>query len=162
MLHIQKLSSYLALKYQKQLKCLISKSLVLFFLSFTSVGLSYAQTWEQLPEVQKEFLAPLESDWGSINKDQKKKWVQVANRYPHMTESEKNILQSRMSEWANLSTEQRRAARDNYLRSLKFSPEKRAEAWQAYQQLSDEDKKRLAEKKAATTKPTAVTAPTLK
>jgi len=30
-----------------------------------------------------------------------------------------------MSEWANLSPEQRRLARDNYLRTLKFSPEKK-------------------------------------
>ena len=124
--------------------------------------MAHAQTWGQLPDTQKEILAPLETDWSSITKDQKKKWVEVANRYPNMTDAEKNTLQSRMSEWANLSSEQRRAARDNYLRSLKFSPEKKAEAWHAYQQLSEEDKKRLAEKKASTTKPTAVTAPTLK
>jgi len=149
-------------KCQKHLKCLIGKGMVLLALVFVGANIAQAQTWTQLPETQKEILAPLESDWNSINKDQKKKWVEVANRYPQMSDSEKNILQSRMSEWANLSPEQRRAARDNYLRTLKFSPEKKAEAWQAYQHLSDEDKKRLAEKKASTTKPTTVSAPTLK
>jgi len=149
-------------KCQKHLKCLISKGLVLLFISFGAISMAHAQTWGQLPDTQKEILAPLETDWSSITKDQKKKWVEVANRYPNMTDAEKNTLQSRMSEWANMSSEQRRAARDNYLRSLKFSPEKKAEAWHAYQQLSDEDKKRLAEKKLSTTKPTAVTAPTLK
>ena len=149
-------------KCQKHLKYLISKGLVLLFISFGAISMAHAQTWGQLPDTQKEILAPLETDWSSITKDQKKKWVEVANRYPNMTDAEKNTLQSRMSEWANMSSEQRRAARDNYLRSLKFSPEKKAEAWHAYQQLSDEDKKRLAEKKLSTTKPTAVTAPTLK
>ena len=149
-------------KCQKHLKCLISKGLVLLFISFGAIPMAHAQTWGQLPDTQKEILAPLETDWSSITKDQKKKWVEVANRYPNMTDAEKNTLQSRMSEWANMSSEQRRAARDNYLRSLKFSPEKKAEAWHAYQQLSDEEKKRLAEKKLSTTKPTAVTAPTLK
>lgn len=149
-------------KCQKHLKCLIGKGAVLLALTFFGTSIAHAQTWVQLPEAQKEILAPLESDWSSITKDQKKKWVEVANRYPHMADSEKNVLQSRMSEWANLSPEQRRLARDNYLRTLKFSPEKKAEAWQAYQKLSDEDKKRLAEKKASTTKPTTVSAPTLK
>jgi hypothetical protein len=149
-------------KCQNHFKCLIGKGVVWLFVSFVSINTSHAQTWVQLPDSQKEILAPLESDWSSITKDQKKKWVEVANRYPQMVDTEKSILQSRMSEWANLSPEQRRAARDNYLRSLKFSPEKKAEAWHAYQQLSDEDKKRLAEKKVSTTKPTAVTSPTLK
>ncbi len=149
-------------KCQKHLKRLIGKGFLLLFISLGMIQVSHAQTWAQLPDSQKEILAPLESDWSSIPNDRKKKWMEVANRYPQMTDAEKNILQSRMSEWANLSTEQRRVARDNYLRSLKFSPEKKAEAWQAYQQLSEENKKRLAEKKASTTKPSAVTAPTLK
>jgi len=159
---IQTWGHLLIAKCQKQLKRSIGKGFILLFIAFSTIQTGQAQTWAQLPDNQKETLAPLESDWSSITKDQKKKWVEVANRYPNMTDAEKSILQSRMSEWANLSTEQRRVARDNYLRSLKFSPEKKAEAWQAYQQLSEEDKKRLAEKKASTTKPTAVTAPALK
>lgn len=130
------------------------------------IGLSganvYAKAWDGLTTSQQEILAPLESDWASLSKDRQKKWVEVANRYPNMSDAEKNTLQSRMAEWAKLSTDQRRIARDNYLRALKFPPEKKAEAWQAYQQLSEEDKKKLADKKAATTKPTTVTAPTLK
>ena len=79
-----------------------------------------------------------------------------------MSDSERANLKSRMTEWAGLSTKERQSARDNYLRTLKFSAEKKAAAWESYQQLSDEDKKRLAEKKASTTKPTTVTSPTLK
>jgi hypothetical protein len=79
-----------------------------------------------------------------------------------MSETEQSTLQSRMSQWADLSTKQRQRARDNYLRTLKISPEKKAAAWESYQQLSDEDKKLLAQKRAQTSKPSAVTSPTLK
>lgn len=136
----------------------IASSLGLLVLS-TSVQ---AQAWEQLSDTQKEVLTPLEEDWNSLSKDRQKKWVAIANRYPEMSESEQNTLQSRMSEWASLSQDERRVARDNYLLTAKVPAEKKAEAWKAYQQLSEEDKKRLAEKKAARTKPSAVTAPTLK
>jgi hypothetical protein len=152
---------------KKQLMCCfypISKvvGIVSFTLLLSLPQLALAKGWGDLTVAQQEILAPLESDWSSLSKDRQKKWVAVANRYPHMSDSEKNVLQSRMTEWAKLSTEQRRVARDNYLSTLKFPPEKKAEAWQAYQQLSEEDKKKLAEKKAAATKPSAVTAPTLK
>jgi hypothetical protein len=151
---------------KKQLMCCfypISKvvGIVSFTLLLSLPQLALAKGWGDLT-VAQQILAPLESDWSSLSKDRQKKWVAVANRYPHMSDSEKNVLQSRMTEWAKLSTEQRRVARDNYLSTLKFPPEKKAEAWQAYQQLSEEDKKKLAEKKAAATKPSAVTAPTLK
>jgi hypothetical protein len=79
-----------------------------------------------------------------------------------MSDAEQSILKSRMIEWAKLSTVERQVARDNYLRTLKISPEKKAAAWESYQQLSDEDKKKLADKKASTSKPTTVTSPTLK
>lgn len=149
-------------KRQKQLKHFIGKLILAMSLLLAGSQLCLAQNWDALTDGQKEILTPLESDWSNISKDRKKKWLEIANRYPQMSDSEKNILQSRMSEWANLSPDQRRLARDNYLRSLKFSPEKKAEAWQSYQQLSEEDKKKLAAKKANSTKPSAVSAPTLK
>jgi Protein of unknown function (DUF3106) len=149
-------------KWQKQLKRLISGIALAISLSLMGSQLCFAQNWNALTDGQKEILTPLESDWSNISQDRKKKWLEIANRYPQMSDAEKNTLQSRMSEWASLSPDQRRLARDNYLRSLKFSPEKKAEAWQSYQQLSEEDKKKLAAKKANSTKPSAVSAPTLK
>ncbi|MFM6922840.1 MAG: DUF3106 domain-containing protein, partial [Polynucleobacter victoriensis] len=121
-----------------------------------------AQTWQQLNDQQRLVLAPLEDDWASLTKARQKKWLEVANRYPQMSDAERSTLQSRMTEWAKLSTAERQIARDNYLRTLKISPEKKAAAWESYQQLSDEDKKKLADKKASTSKPTTVTSPTLK
>jgi hypothetical protein len=117
-------------------------------------------TWEGLKPTQQQILAPLESDWDYMLPDSRKKWIQVANIYPKMSTLDQERLQSRMASWSNLSQKERRIARENYLASLKFPAEKKAEAWSAYQKLSDEQKKKLAESEAKK-KPTAANAPTL-
>ena len=117
-------------------------------------------TWEKLKPAQQQILAPLESDWDYMLPDSRKKWIQVANIYPKMTAQDQQRLQSRMTSWSNLSQKERRIARENYLSSLKFPAEKKAEAWTAYQKLSDEQKKKLAQIEAKK-KPSAINAPTL-
>lgn len=118
-------------------------------------------TWEGLKPGQQKILAPLESDWDYMLPDSRKKWIQVANLYPKMSAADQQRLQSRMTGWSNLSQKDRRLARENYLSSLKFPAEKKAEAWSAYQKLSDEQKKKLAQTETNKKKPTAVNAPTL-
>ena len=117
-------------------------------------------TWESLSPTQQKTLAPLESDWDYMLPDSRKKWIYVANLYPKMPPADQERLQSRMTSWSNLSQRDRRIARENYLTSLKFPAEKKAEAWSAYQKLSDEQKKKLAEIEAKK-KPNAISAPTL-
>ena len=117
-------------------------------------------TWESLKPAQQQILAPLESDWDYMLPDSRKKWTQVANIYPKMSTQDQERLQSRMAGWSNLSQKERRIARENYLASLKFPAEKKAEAWSAYQKLSDEQKKKLADSEVKK-KPTAANAPTL-
>ena len=117
-------------------------------------------TWESLKPAQQQILAPLESDWDYMLPDSRKKWTQVANIYPKMSAQDQERLQSRMAGWSNLSQKERRVARENYLASLKFPAEKKAEAWSAYQKLSDEQKKKLANSEMKK-KPTAANAPTL-
>jgi hypothetical protein len=117
-------------------------------------------TWEGLKPSQQKILAPLESDWDYMLPDSRKKWIQVANIYPKMSTQDQERLQSRMASWSNLSQKERRLARENYLASLKFPAEKKAEAWSAYQKLSDEQKKKLADSEIKK-KPTATNAPTL-
>ena len=143
-------------------RCLISHITVFLLILLLYPVVANAQTWSALNDDQRLVLAPLEEDWSSLGASRQKKWVEVANRYPSMSETEQSTLQSRMSQWADLSTKQRQRARDNYLRTLNISPEKKVAAWESYQQLSDEDKKLLAQKRAQTSKPSAVTSPTLK
>ncbi|WP_046329928.1 DUF3106 domain-containing protein [Polynucleobacter duraquae] len=118
-------------------------------------------TWESLKPGQQKILAPLEDDWDYMLPDSRKKWIQVANLYPKMSEADQQRLQSRMTGWSKLSQKDRRLARENYLSSLKFPAEKKAEAWSAYQKLSDEQKKKLAQAEVNKKKPTAMNAPTL-
>jgi hypothetical protein len=118
-------------------------------------------TWESLKTEQQKILAPLEDDWDYMLPDSRKKWIQVANLYPKMSDVDQQRLQSRMMGWSKLSQKDRRLARENYLSSLKFPAEKKAEAWSAYQKLSDEQKKKLAQAEVNKKKPTAVSAPTL-
>ncbi|WP_255538483.1 DUF3106 domain-containing protein [Polynucleobacter sp. P1-05-14] len=117
-------------------------------------------TWESLSAIQQKVLAPLESDWDYMLPDSRRKWIQIANIYPKMSAQDQDRLQSRMISWSNLSQKDRRVARENYLASLKFPAEKKVEAWSAYQKLSDEQKKKLAEMEAKK-KPNAINAPTL-
>ena len=117
-------------------------------------------TWENLSPTQQQILAPLESDWDYMLPDSRKKWIHVSNIYPKMSAQDQERLQSRMASWSSLSQKDRRIARENYLSSLKFPAEKKAEAWSAYQKLSDEQKKKLAEMEAKK-KPNAINAPTL-
>ena len=117
-------------------------------------------TWEGLKPAQQQILAPLESDWDYMLPDSRKKWIQVANIYPKMSAQDQERLQSRMTGWSKLSQKERRVARENYLDSLKFPAEKKAEAWSAYQKLSDDQKKKLADSQVKK-KPTAANAPTL-
>jgi hypothetical protein len=122
---------------------------------------SKALSWGQLTANQKKILSPLEADWEQLTPDRKQKWTQVATRFEKLPAAEQERLQSRMGEWAKLSANERRIARDNYLQSLNISSEKKAEAWQAYQQLSAEEKKKLADE-ASQKKPSLVNSPSLK
>lgn len=119
-------------------------------------------TWEGLKPEQQNILAPLEGDWDYMLPESRKRWTQVANLYPRMKAIDQQRLQSRMASWSNLSQKDRRIARENYLSSLKFPPEKKAEAWSAYQKLSAEQKNKLAQAELnQKKKPTVVSAPTL-
>lgn len=70
--------------------------------------------WTELSPKQQAVLAPLASDWESLDTTRRKKWVTIANRYPKMKADEQQRLQNRMQAWAALTPAQRRVARENY------------------------------------------------
>lgn len=117
--------------------------------------------WSNLSPLQQTVLASLESDWSSFSQNSKVKWLKVADRYPTMSAADQERLQRRMSDWSKLPQKDRRLARDNYLSSLQFPPEQKAAAWQAYQQLSDEEKQKLAQQELAKKKTGAVSSPAI-
>lgn len=106
--------------------------------------------WLELTVAQRLALAPLSDDWERLDSQTKKKWVEIANRYPKMKPDEQQHTQERMREWALLTPEQRRVARDSFARVRAMPPEQRAEMLRKYQELPDEKKHELASQSQAT------------
>ena len=128
------------------------------------VGIT-APNWNELSAVQQHVLEPLAGDWNKLKPVTRKKWLEISNRYASMTPAEQERLQARMRGWVTLTPEQRRIARENYARANKLDTEQRALRWQQYQQLSEQQKKELAEqatpshKRVTTMPPTKLNKP---
>lgn len=99
--------------------------------------------WIELPQAQRQALAPLADDWEHLDLQTKKKWVEIANRFPKMSPDEQGRSQQRMREWARLTPEQRRTARDSFERIRAMNPEQRAEMLRKYQELPPERRQAL-------------------
>jgi hypothetical protein len=104
-----------------------------------------APTWAELSGTQRQSLAPLASTWDSLGAGQRRKWIALAQNYSVMAPPEKEKLHSRMAEWAALKPKDREMARLNFAQTKKIAPSDRAANWEAYQALSPEEKKKLAE-----------------
>ena len=105
--------------------------------------------WSDLSESQQQALLPLEPLWHTMNEPHKRKWLALSQNYEQFSNDEKNVLQSRMREWAALTPQQRTLARLNYMGAQKQikSDDKRA-LWEAYQALPEETKRKLAAQQA--------------
>jgi len=90
--------------------------------------------WTELTTAQQQVLTPLQAEWEQLDTTRRKKWVDIANRYPTMKQAEQQRLQKRMQEWAQLTPDERRAAREQYRALKKIPPQQRKEKWQEYQQ----------------------------
>ena len=104
--------------------------------------------WSELSVMQKQALAPLAGEWDKFPEGRKKKWLEIVTRYAKMKPEEQVRVQERMREWIKLTPEQRMAARENFAKSSLVKPEQKSAQWQQYQQLSAEEKQRLAQEHA--------------
>ncbi len=105
-------------------------------------------------------LAPLKDDWTELDTLRRTKWVKVANAYPKMKPQQQQRLQAQMKEWASLTPEQRRVAREKYKTIKKLPPEKRQQVqaqWQQYQQSLAAKPESTDDNAAATTPAVAAT-----
>ncbi|WP_321884568.1 DUF3106 domain-containing protein [Paraburkholderia bannensis] len=101
-------------------------------------------SWSRLTDAQRAALAPFSSEWDKFSDARKRKWLRIAARYPKMTPDVQKRLQERMTEWVRMTPEQRRVARENYQVSKELPPQARQRAWKAYQELSEDQKAKLA------------------
>jgi hypothetical protein len=115
--------------------------------------------WRQLKPAQREALKPLEHDWAGIDAQRKQKWLQIADRLPNMPPDERSRVQTRMTEWARMTPEQRGQARMRFEEARQLPAADRRTRWEAYQALSPEEKHQLAAR-AAARNPAAPASPT--
>lgn len=100
--------------------------------------------WSELNHAQQEALLPLAADWDAIDALRKQKWLKIVNHYSSMKPEEQQRVRENMHDWVKLTPEQRRVIRENYERSKKIDPGTKSAQWEQYQQLPEEQKKKLA------------------
>jgi len=98
-------------------------------------------SFSSLSANQKSVLAPLEPFWDEMAEVRRKKWMEIANRFPSTGEEEQARVKIRMQEWATLSPAQRKLVRENFVDSQKVSKTQKQMQWEEYQKLSDEEKR---------------------
>jgi hypothetical protein len=107
-------------------------------------------SWANLSAEEKTILSPLAEEWDAMELQRKKKWLGVAQRFSSMTPDEKARIQLRMKEWAKLSPEERKVARDSFT-SIQKAPQEHRDSmketikqqWQQYLELPESEKERL-------------------
>jgi hypothetical protein len=102
--------------------------------------------WEQLTMAERQVLQPLEREWPSIEPARKLKWRELATQYPRLDPERQTLLRSRMAAWARMSPTERSAARVRYEEAKRLPEAERQARWKAYQALSEERRKALADK----------------
>ena len=112
--------------------------------------------WRDLSARQQRALEPLAPHWDSLAEPHKRKWLALSRNYAKLPPADREILHSRMIEWAALSNQQRTQARFNFAEVKQVPVDERKAKWEAYQALSEEEKRRLAER--ATPRPGAAAA----
>jgi hypothetical protein len=116
------------------------------------VAVMGAPRWRELNPVQQASLQPLAATWDTLSDGHRRKWLALAQGYPTWNPEDQGKLHSRMAEWAALSPKDREQARLNFAQTKKIAPEDRSANWDAYQALTPEERKKLADgapKKAA-------------
>jgi hypothetical protein len=101
--------------------------------------------WAELTPAQQLALQPLAAEWDRIDGPRKKKWLEIGSKFGNLKPDQQARLQERMREWAKLTPAQRRVARESYSRTKKLNSSEKSAEWQHYQQLPEDQKKKLAE-----------------
>lgn len=105
--------------------------------------------WQDLKPAQQLALTPLKREWSSLDTTRKRKWLRIASRYAKLSAPEQARLQARMTDWSDLTPQQRGQARLNFRDAKELPPQDRQARWEAYQALSPEQKQQLADRAAA-------------
>lgn len=96
--------------------------------------------WSELAPAQRGVLAALEAQWNALPRTSKRSWLQLADQVPAMKPAEREKALARIREWAALTPEQRRLARNNYRLAQGLDQGERAATWEQYQSMTPEQR----------------------
>lgn len=100
--------------------------------------------WKELSVTQQQALSPLSTEWDKLDATHKSKWLALIKKFVSMKPDEQIRIQERMRAWVALTPDQRRVARESYARAKKLNTDQKSAQWEQYQQLPEEQKKKLA------------------
>lgn len=101
--------------------------------------------WTELTSTQQAALKPLASNWNTISEQQKRKWLALSQNYGSLPAAEQARLHERAAEWVALSPQQRSQARLNFGQAKELTGAEKQAKWEAYQALSADERKKLAD-----------------
>ena len=101
--------------------------------------------WSELNASQRQALKPLADVWTNLSELHKRKWLVLSQNFAELSPQEQDKLQERMSDWANLTTRERAQARLHFAEVRQLPNDERRAKWEAYQALSDEQRRKLAD-----------------
>jgi hypothetical protein len=104
--------------------------------------------WAELQPAQQQALKPLEREWSTIDIRSKRKWQELAVRFPKLTPAEQSRVHERMTAWAKLTPRERTEARMNFQEAKQLPAQDRKARWDAYEALTPEQKQQLANRAA--------------
>lgn len=102
-----------------------------------------APAWMSLTDGERAVLSPFESQWSTWSVDERRAWVVVARRFPKLSAQQREAMSVRIREWAVLTPQQRRMARQNYRLARSLPKAERAEEVRRYQDLTPDQKQVL-------------------
>jgi hypothetical protein len=103
-------------------------------------------SWSSLSPAQQTALQPLKDSWRGIEPIRKKKWIEIAEKFPTFSLTDQARIQGRMAQWAQISPSERSQVRLNYKEAQQVTPHERNAKWEAYLALPVEERESFATK----------------
>ena len=90
--------------------------------------------WSALSPQEQRVLGPVGPDWNRLPGYQQQRLLSSARRYPSLQPIQKERFDQRIRDWATMTPDQRRAARETYKGLRQLPPEKQHELRQRWLQ----------------------------
>jgi len=110
--------------------------------------------WSQLSDEQRRVLTPLASQWDAMDDTSRGKWAAVAAKYKRLSPQEQRRIDDRLTSWARMAPRERGEARLRFQQTRELTPEQRQQRWDAYQSLTDDERRALARQAQRRAEPT--------